>query len=435
MIFLEWTIFALFAIFIVFVFYKSSIFKNSVFKPRTWVLLLLIKFGVGIGAHLLHTFYLGGTDAFNYIEDAQKVYDITDNGAELLQFFFDIRNEGIEDVYEQVNYWEKSKDKFLIVDNRLVIRYYLILGPITLFNFYTALLVLNFIFLFSFAYLTKALKLLFKSDLKLLALLLLITPSLLFWNSYLLKEAFVGVFINLLLFAVIKFIDNLSSYKYALLFLFIAFFAFQIKTYILILMMPGFFYLFIRHQPRARYEVYSWTVYILTISFFIWGFTEIVLSKSIFELIKDRQASFIELTQRTDAASAFYIQPITDVWSFLILIPQAFVNVAIQPQLFSFKKLLYVFPLLENFIFFIGVIKFRKLFTIPKGRRLVLALFLVSFLFGLTLLIGMTVPVQGAIVRYKTPLVFNAVLFIFTFINESKYKNSQGWLKQGLSYL
>lgn len=432
---LSWVIFILLVLASLFFIFKKSYFINSIFKARTWGGILVLKFLVGVSAHLIHINYLGGSDANKYFTDAKVVWVETQSSYEAIQFFFDSDSEALAPIYEKVNYWDKTQDKFLIVDNRLVIRFYLLIGPFTQFNFYSALWILNLLYVLSFIILSKALKSFFDYDVKIICLLLLLTPTLIFWNSYLLKEAFVGIFINLLIYAVLKILSKPEDYKYIFLFMLVAIFAFQIKTYILLLMMPGFFYILLKHHDEPLKELTNWLVFMLILVFSGVAMSKIMFNKDFIDILILKQASFIDLINKVYTGSAFEIEKIVDLKSFIKLIPSALINVLVQPQLLSFNRGIYIFPLLENLFLMIAFVFTIKNRTFIKGKRMVLILFLLSFILGLGLLIGMTVPVQGAIARYKTPLIFALILMLFTILDTKKIIEKNLWLQKCLNWL
>lgn len=82
--------------------------------------------------------------------------------------------------------------------------------------------------------------------------------------------------------------------------------------------------------------------------------------------------------------------------------PMAFLNVLIQPLLWKAKGFVQLLPALEN-VFFIGLLIVMILFFKRKVENKSMIIFCLSFVLILYVLIGVTTPVIGAIIRYKVP--------------------------------
>lgn len=102
--------------------------------------------------------------------------------------------------------------------------------------------------------------------------------------------------------------------------------------------------------------------------------------------------------------------------------PKAFYNVLMQPIIFQVKNWLQLIVSIENlfllFSIFLTVLFFDK--SILKNKEILLFCFLFTIL--LFVLIGLTTPAVGAIVRYKMPALPFLYAGLFMLIDENKLK-------------
>ena len=99
--------------------------------------------------------------------------------------------------------------------------------------------------------------------------------------------------------------------------------------------------------------------------------------------------------------------------SFISAAPLALYNVLFRPLIIESKSALRVFSAIETLVFLLFSILALIFFKKPKRDQLNLILFLSSFVILLSLIIGWTTPIMGAIVRYKVPMLcFYLMLFL-----------------------
>ena len=112
-----------------------------------------------------------------------------------------------------------------------------------------------------------------------------------------------------------------------------------------------------------------------------------------------------------------------DFRSFVRNAPKAFFNVMFRPFLFESKSLLVFTSAIEN-TFILFFIVFSLLFFKPMSREEKnVFLFCCSFVLILYVIIGLTTPVLGAIVRYKTPAIPFLLIAFITIIDKEKVLN------------
>ena len=102
--------------------------------------------------------------------------------------------------------------------------------------------------------------------------------------------------------------------------------------------------------------------------------------------------------------------------------PIALINVYLQPQLFSFDSWLYIFSIIEN-IDLITMIVFAFIyFKSPNKKETNYLIFVLLIWIIGGWIIGLTVPVQGAIARYKSILIPFLLMSVIAIANWDKLK-------------
>lgn len=131
----------------------------------------------------------------------------------------------------------------------------------------------------------------------------------------------------------------------------------------------------------------------------------------------------------TDAGSAIDLPRLDgSLLAIFKLIPMGFCNALFRPHLFEFHNIMTFAAALENL--FIAVFIILGLIFANYSRKYPPQLyFSLSFSLILLVIIGVTTPVLGALVRYKLPaLPFIAAIFITTF-DTKKYRKIMNSLK------
>ena len=138
-------------------------------------------------------------------------------------------------------------------------------------------------------------------------------------------------------------------------------------------------------------------------------------------IIADKQKDFINLAKAFNVNSAIdmsYLEP--NLWSFIKATPQALMNAFTRPWPTEIKGILFVPPLLEN-MFIIGILVLSWFYGKRVGaREWKFVVFCLTFSIILFLIIGLTTPIIGAIVRYKIPAIPFLMIAALMFFDSHK---------------
>jgi hypothetical protein len=126
---------------------------------------------------------------------------------------------------------------------------------------------------------------------------------------------------------------------------------------------------------------------------------------SLLSTLEGKQFDFIQMANAVNAGSQIWVIPMDGtLWTLLKLIPLGIGNVLIYPNIFMVKNAQSALAFLENLFIIVlivgavlGIIKSRSMSYWQMG--------MIGFGFIVLSLVGMTAPVVGAMVRYKSPIL------------------------------
>ena len=154
--------------------------------------------------------------------------------------------------------------------------------------------------------------------------------------------------------------------------------------------------------------------------------TEVVTGKSLdlLNMLKYKQKDFIHEAKIEKAGSYIELGELDNtLYSFLKNSPKGIINVLFRPHLLDSRSPIVLLAALENLIFILLIFLTVFFFKKPHDQQKPILYFSISFVLLLALLIGLVVPVLGAIVRYKVPMLpFYAIIFLILIDKEKLIK-------------
>lgn len=444
--------------------YRLAVFKNNLLHPLILFALFLLKITVGGILVWIYTYYYtdpAAADIYKYLNDAKYIHKgLSQNPVGYLKVLFGAYGNDFElcMLLRKTAYWYLYGSSNLINDGRLMIRYHLLLLPLTGGKIFTHLALLNF---WAFAGQTALCNLFIKirPNHRLQAVIAAyLVPSVLFWTSGMLKEGMLIGFFGFLLYSLHAAFTRFSMASLPGMMMYGTGLFFS-KFYVLILLVASlpvlFFLKLIRHrnlayllillfyagayfltQPRwigtimnKQHEFNNATMGNLfvksetdtfradidlakplmrtfpgdTVSFssslLVKRFVKLADSDST-RLIKDKKYVLLMITEK---AGSWVLIPACNahLGSFLGHAPQYLFNALLRPNLREIKNAMQWMPALENLLMtllFAYVALFHT--KIPLSD---MEIYLWIFAMFLLLTAGAVTPVLGALVRYKVP--------------------------------
>ncbi len=400
-------------------------FKTAGFSKTALQFAFILKAFSGLVIYLIYTYYYPvrmEADTFKYFDDSKYLYEALWNKP--LDFFkmllgIDCENDYfLKEYYSKMFNWYRSYDNGLLNDNRLVIRINAVIRIFSFGNYHVHSLFFNFLtFLGSYS-LARLFLTVSESKWKAYLAVFLI-PSVVFWSAGILKE-------SILIFALGSFSWNfykvmnghrkLTTYLWLLGLLPILII---MKFYVFVAFIPAIIGWWISQKTKKTILVYfATTIGCLLIALLI-GY--LVPTYNFLNIMATKQGDFINLAKFLKANSSIqmdYLEP--NLWSFMKASPKALVNTLTRPWPTELKGILFYPPLFENFL--IILILFASWFyrknVQPKQWKFVF--FCLTFSVLLFVIIGLTTPIIGAIVRYKIPAIPFLVIVALLFFDASK---------------
>jgi len=416
---------------LVFIIYKWPFFQLSPIPKNIIIAVFLLKIVAGFFSFAYHNYYFAGGDSAIYLKGGKDL--IAYSGGNIftyIQLFLN-QNRGVtewEAIYQNIIYWDSKSILNSINDNRNAIRFNSLISLFSFKNTYVHIVLLNFVSMIGLSALYKSVRYFLPDLPQLIAFIaVFLSPSILFWTSGILKETPTLFFLGLFFFALAKAIEKKKISSYFLL-LILAISLLLVRSYIsvIIIGLSGLFIGFNILKINKLLFFFLALAIGIVLSLVLLDYLEI----DFFEILKQKQLDFIYIGK--NANSFFEINKLEYKWDVLWLFPHAFINVFIQPQLISVKSWLFIFPLIENvdvlFFCFLGIRYYKKP---SKQVVLFLTLSILIYLFS-SWLIGITVPIQGAIARYKAITQPFLLLFIFSFIDWETLKENHFSLSKRL---
>lgn len=365
-------------------------------------------------------------DVFKYYDDAIVLNSVYDQSKS--DYFALLTGIGDVDALtkrylQSSRYWDSSPTFSFLNDNRIIIRFNSIILFFSSGNIYLHLsvaIIVSFIGLtFLFLYFNE----LNLINAKVLYTILFFTPSLLFWTSSILKENFLFLGLGMFLWTFEKIKKgSFTLIPFTILSLLLVFFS---KIYVAGTLFPAlaaFEWNKNKRDGKAfwRYSV-TFALYaglILNIDYFFPSF-------NILSILASKQSEFICLSDWIGAKSVVFVPELSsNVISFIQAIPYALYNSLLRPMPWDYSNLLSIPAIAELFVILLlsltGIIFFKR----PDARIANFILFSTGFILSMSLLIGWTSPVLGAIVRYKIVFLPFLLIALVSIVDTSRIKTT-----------
>jgi hypothetical protein len=400
----------------------------------------------------------------------------------LLFGFADENSEIIWPYIEKTNIWMYGDNGDFINDNRLIIRLNSLIHLISNGNIYIHSLFHVFISFIGVKLLYQVFSNYVKQK-KIFWYALVLIPSVSFWSGAILKESLLILGLGLLFYAISLALNKITIKCVIILFLSIGILLLN-KPYVGLIVVPiSFLWIFgliVNWQIKYIYLSSLLIIFVFTVLLFApskINLTEKVSYKqkdlinigkggvffindtsfcafdysyvSNFEMVNDSlirvnvptkgeyklfgdyqfdtfeieasEKMYAHYLTQIPSTSYYEVTPIKNSSKQLMLnIPAAFVNVIIRPYFWDNGNKLKVFAFLQNIILIIFLffcfLRRRKL---KNNEKWLLFILLISSIF-ITLLIGWTTPIFGAIVRYKIPIDLFIIVASFILLKSKK---------------
>ncbi len=406
---MEYVLTLIFMVIFILVIWKWKWFHDDRVKKYIFILLFIIKAAAGIFAGELYKQKYNGGDSYAFYSDSKI---LTNSFYSSKTDFFSMIVGSMEDKdfgerYGIMESWTNTD--VVYNDNRTMIRLHAVIGLISFGSFYVHIVFFAFLSLLGLMGIYKSARLLTDQHPMLLLGAVFLAPGVLFWCSMASKESLLIFSMGMFLYHCIRLL-TISKSSFNMVGMFLAGFLFiHIKAYFLILITPCLLAFTWVHVSNQKFSLLKYSfiylvciVLFFSIKYILDGFDPVdilVMKRLNFE-------AFAHASPR-DFGSYIELPEFSSAWGDIVTVsPIAAFSVLTRPYLWESGNLLMILAAVENVIL-LGVIamgfRFLKWDRMAKNKNLFL--FCLSLVITTFILVGLTSPVLGAIVRYKSPVL------------------------------
>ena len=414
-----------------FVIKKWSFFRCAGIRFQSLSFVFLLKIAFSYLLYFIYENYYGYQgDSYQYFKDAQFIFhEFNQSPKALLSIISSIGYSDIE--YEQVlrktAFWFKEFDHGLYNDNRTLIRLNVIFSLFSFGYYKVHLIFMCFITFLGLTAIYKTFYFYLKEAKNFLFVAVFLVPSVLFWGSGIFKEGVVIMALGILFYALQKHLSYKRTLKNNLLLIAAILILLSIKIYVFLCLIPFIvFFLFFKNSNQhllIKFAVIH--IVCITIAF---NLKHIDNGLDIPQYFVMKQGDFLNQSSVENFQHFYNVSKIeNNLGSFIMASPKAILATIFKPFIWEANTVFKIMCSIENLIVFILPVLLVFLFRRKKidGKIWVYGLF--SFVVLLFVIIGLTVPVSGAMVRYKTPAIpFMLVLFLLLIDQQKISKTKWG---------
>jgi hypothetical protein len=274
------------------------LFKNKRFSSTTFCGLFILKLFFGVCFYLVYTAYYSNnqtSDMHKYYNDAVKIFELTkENPRSYLSILTGLEIDYKDEIItQQLNFWYQEESASVINDSRMVIRFNLLMLPLSKGNIYLHLVMMVFLSFIGLFLIYLGFEKYFMESEILLLISCFGIPSVMFWSSGIMKEGLLIFFFGLLIYTL--FIIQKKSLRRVVLFLLSIVGLFFAKFYVALSLIPSLLFLFIGSINKTKSPLWQLGLTCIIVVFSAIGFNTLFNNEPLQKLSK-KQNDFINLS-------------------------------------------------------------------------------------------------------------------------------------------
>lgn len=413
-----WTLFYLFLF--NFLIYRFRIFQFSSFK--TWVthLIFNLKFVVGILMWVVYTFYytdIESNDIHKFYSDALTLHEIREENPSTFWLMIcgaQIKAAEGSKIAELKN-WNRNFDEAPINENRTIIRLNALLMFLSFKTYFVHIAFMCFVSLLGLVLLTNSILRFAATRTCILALFVLMLPSVLFWTSGVIKEPVLVLGIGMFVYGIFHFRFQRIEFKSLFSLIFGSILILFTKFFVLACLIPAALaFILFRGKTSDSFILLKYVAVCAALFLIALNIHKAIPTVNLQQMLITKQVHAVREAEYHHAGSRIHIPALHhDGWSIVKAAPTALVNTIFRPLIWESKNPFMIASAVEN-VFVVVFLIFCTIYTDWKRTQdLNLFLFLLFGALAYFVLIGMATPVLGNLVRYKAPML---PLFLLAFV-------------------
>lgn len=372
---------------------KIKFIKDAGFDKRTIIILFLIRIIAGIVYGYINLYYYAHSDTAALQRDGLKEYHLLLDSPK--EYFisilkFNYQNSGLLEITG--SFWNNLR-------NVLMIKLLSVLNIFSKGNFFINTIFYNFLIFFGSVSFYRIFIRLFPDKKILLIAALFLLPSLIYFSAGIHKDGLILLGLGLCCYNLFNIIKERVSVKKIVGLLTGLLIIFLLRNFVLITLLPAITaWIIAEKNKKFILQTYIFVYLFFIVLFFSIGRLHPALNLP--QYVSTRQIAFIQIANLSQ--SAININPLFPHFrSFLNNSPQALNHILMRPYLTEKFSLLYIPMAIEIFIYQVLFFIFL-LFRSKNKKPDSFIYFCVFFSISMFLMIGYTIPIIGAIVRYRS---------------------------------
>lgn len=394
-----------------FIIYKCRFFRIDPI-PSFWnVVFFGIKVAASYSLYVVYTRIYSNremSDIFKFFDDSEAFFRLAKVAPK--DFFLNLLGWADDFNYggkyaDWMNNWLHPYGNRMYNDNRMMIRIHTLLRFFSGGNYHVHSVFFAFFSFMGLQFIAKSFAQFVQTNFRWMYASLFLFPSLLFWGSGCLKETIVILQLGVFTYAFFK-INQQFKWKYGLAILLSILAILLTKFYLLMVLIPcAVAYWIVCRNATVPIKTYGMVVVVFALSAVVLSFLYPAVDFS--RLLISKQHGFVNVGVETLSGSLISTYKISNSWWGIIsFLPIAWYRVIFLPWPIGGSGL-EIIAGIENLALL--VFAFWRLRKIQRRSFTNAFCFALLFIILLYTIIGITVPVMGAMVRYKVP----AFLFLF----------------------
>jgi hypothetical protein len=391
-----------------FILFKAKCFSDEVLTRKKLLLFFGLKLLAGF-VYLYWNYHSKRSDSLDYFSDSITIFERTkSNIFDFVKIVLGVINQG--SYFDDLLAWGRGENFGFYNDDQTIVRLNLILRPLNFGYYYVNSVLYIFISMLSCILLYKGFSKLFTEKRYLFMNAFFLIPSVIFWTSIGSKEVIALLFLAVLFYALTYFHEK-KTLKHILFLILSLILIYHTKIYIKIAVLGMLIFILISSINIVKKQ---WHAFVITASSFLLITIIFSLVNSPYnplEILELKRTGFIEWMAMDGIAennrSTFeMIEYKKDFLTILLVLFEAIFNFFFRPLITDCYDLKQIVNSLENILFAYILLLFifkRKNYLEEKESFWVFSLLVFV---GISLLIvGITVPNSGALVRYKSVII------------------------------
>ncbi len=388
---------------------KWKWFHNNGIKNHWFVIIYAVKAIMAIAGGYLYTYYYEGGDTWTFFRDSQILTSaFMQNPGDYLRLISGTGNlNEFMETYGVVAGWDNGD--IVYNDNRTMIVLNSFIGFFSSGEYNVHAIVFAFISMLGLTALYKAFRLMTDPNPLALMCAVFLAPGVLFWVSMDLKESLMIFALGMFLYHCFRLLTvSKSAGNMAGMFL-SGFLFVHIKAYVLLIVTPCLLAFIWVHVSRNRLSLLRYSVVYIVFILLFFNINKILPGIDPVNIIVMKRLNFeaFALSPSSQTGSYISIPEITSSWGDIFTAaPIAAFMVFFRPYPWESSGLFVTLAVIENMIILFAMIfafryiRWDKMVANKNLMWLCLFFTLTSFI-----LIGLTTPVMGSMVRYKAPVL------------------------------